>query len=142
MQKASPKDLIETHRLDRTLTAPPLRSNPERSLTTAFCLLLQLPPAEARVLMKLVKHDHATKQEVHTAIADGNPASDIKIVDVIICNLRKKLASHGVKIVTIWGLGFKLEKSSREKLREILNAHGEDVIAATTPADRTKNEAA
>ena len=34
----------------------------------------------------------------------SDPASDIKIVDVAICSMRKRLEKFGIEIITLWGL--------------------------------------
>lgn len=38
---------------------------------------------------------------------------EIKIVDVFVCKLRKKLKPFGVSIVTVWGHGYSLEDRHR-----------------------------
>jgi DNA-binding response OmpR family regulator len=135
MQKTAVSEVIDQHRVDRALTAPPLRSNTESSLVATFSLLLGLTHAESRALVKLVKHEHVTRAELHRAMShNDNPTSGIKIVDVTICGMRKKLEHlHAVKIITVRGQGFRLDKNSRDRLRKILAEYGEDVISAATP---------
>ena len=53
-------ELLDKHRVDRTLAAPPL-TRPESSLASVLQLLFALTPTEARALVRLVKYDHATK---------------------------------------------------------------------------------
>jgi DNA-binding winged helix-turn-helix (wHTH) protein len=70
----------------------------------------------------------------------GDPVSNIKIVDVVICRLRRKLRPHNIAIVTIHGQGFQLAKDARDRIRRILAEHGEDLIsAATPPVDQANN---
>jgi hypothetical protein len=90
--------------------------------------------------VRLVKYDHATRQEIHSAMADGDPVTGNKIIDVVISRLRRKLAPHSIKIATIWGLGFRLAEDSRDRIRKLLAAYGADIVAAATPpaADRKK----
>ena len=112
--------------IDRALTAPPLRSNSELSLVVTFCVLFELTRAEGRALVRLVKYDHATRQEIHIAIADGEPATGANIVDVVIGRLRRKLKSHDIEIATIYGLDFRLAADSRERIWRLLADYGEE----------------
>lgn len=121
-------------RIDRALTVPPLRSNTEASLVATLCLIFKLTPAEGRALVKLLKYDHTTKAEIHAAIADDdNPPTGARIVSVVIYQIRRKLARHNVQISTIWRLGFRLDKNSRDIIRKLVAEYGEDVVAAATP---------
>ena len=60
-EPVAPARLLGQRRVDRALTAPPLRSNDESSLVAICCLLLKLAPIESRAFVKLVKHDHVTR---------------------------------------------------------------------------------
>jgi DNA-binding response OmpR family regulator len=120
--------------IDRALTAPPLRSNTESSLVATFCLLLGLTRAESRAFVKLVKHDHVTKRELHRALShNNNPVTGIKIVDVTVSHLRKKVALHNIEVITVRGVGFRLAEDARDRIRRLLAEYGEDVISAATP---------
>ena len=122
------------HPIDRVLTAPPLHSNSELSLIATLCLLFELTPAEGRLLLKLVKHDHVTREELHRGMSDGEPVTGSKIVDVTLGRVRRKLAPHNVTIATIRGLGFRMSENSRDEFRKRLGVFGADVVAAATPA--------
>lgn len=56
----------------------------------------------------------ATKQALIDAVwgddAEGGPADGPKAIEVLICQLRKKIAPHGYRIATVWGHGYRLEK--------------------------------
>ena len=52
--------------------------------------------------------------------ADNMP--DIKIVDVVICAVRKKIAPLGVDIRTVWGNGYEISKRDADFLRLICEA--------------------
>lgn len=70
----------------------------------------QLTAAEARLFAFLTTREVATKEAIMSALyslrADAGP--EIKIVDVFICKMRKKLTCHGVDIRTVWGQGYSL----------------------------------
>jgi DNA-binding response OmpR family regulator len=143
MQKTAPalSAVIEQHRVDRALTAPPLRSNTEASLVATFSLLLRLTHAESRALVRLAKHDHVSREELHAAVShDDHPVTGIKIVDVVIYRLRRKLSPFGIEVTTVRGQGYTLAESARDSLRKILGEYGQDVIAAAVPPGRSKSE--
>ncbi|MEO0449078.1 MAG: helix-turn-helix domain-containing protein [Pseudomonadota bacterium] len=54
-----------------------------------------------------------------------NDGVKIKIVDVIICKIRKKLKPYGIEIKTIWGCGYQMEKDSADRFYEL--TYAEDV---------------
>lgn len=45
---------------------------------------------------------------VYSLFADDAP--ELKIIDVFICKIRKKLAGLGVDIESVWGHGYRLKK--------------------------------
>lgn len=69
-----------------------------------------LTSAEARIFAHLTTREVATKQSIMTALYSDRPDDDIeiKIVDVFVCKLRKKLKAFGVEILTVWGSGYSL----------------------------------
>jgi DNA-binding response OmpR family regulator len=120
--------------LDRTLTAPPLRSNAESSLVATFCLLLGLTPSESLAFVKLVKQEHVTGQELHRATSQSDaPVSRITVVNVTVCKLRRKLKPRGIAILNVYGQGYRLDEGSRDKVRTMLADYGEEVGAAAAP---------
>lgn len=48
----------------------------------------------------------------------GGDEAEIKIVDVYICKLRKKLRPFSIEVVTVWGTGYQLTPASIVLLRE------------------------
>ena len=78
--------------------------------------------AEARVFGVLMRRDIATKEMVmHGLYADrADNDVEIKIVDVFICKMRKKLKSFAIPIDTVWGQGYRLTSSAKEKVRAII----------------------
>lgn len=82
----------------------------------------KLTGAERRFMEALVlaRREDGTvlKEYLHEAIADSDePETEIKIVDVICCKIRKKLAPYGIDIEVVWGLGYRLTPEVRKKLR-------------------------
>jgi DNA-binding response OmpR family regulator len=79
-----------------------------------------LPPLtrkEQAILGRLKRGSLVTKDQLYEAsciIADHEP--EMKIIDVYIHKLRKKLRGTGVDIETIWGQGYRLTAASRALL--------------------------
>jgi len=78
----------------------------------------RLTGKESIILGVLVKHDSCSKQQLHTAVNVGNFSADdeteIKIVDVFVCKLRKKIKLFDFKIETVWGHGYAMSKADRD----------------------------
>lgn len=74
-----------------------------------------LTGSETRVMGVLVKRDLATKTAIMAALyADANrDAAEIKIVDVFVCKLRRKVQRFGVEIETCWGQGYRLKDRAK-----------------------------
>lgn len=75
----------------------------------------RLTGREACVFAHLVSRDVATKESIMLALYSGRPDEEpeIKIVDVFVCKMRKKLSAYGVNIRTIWGQGYSLENRAQ-----------------------------
>lgn len=83
---------------------------------------------QASFLALLIKKNEVRKDTLHQRVearrsAGKNEATDPKIVDVVICNLRKKV---GLKtewkfdIKTLWGSGYYMEPESRERAQKAI----------------------
>lgn len=46
--------------------------------------------------------------------AEDDVPSDMKLVDVYVCKLRKKLIPLGLAIATVWGRGYRLVEPTKE----------------------------
>lgn len=78
-----------------------------------YALAHKLTPAEARIFVYLcaAKGGLRSQARIHEAIYNDMPETpDVKIVDVLICKIRKKLTTpdDGLSIVTVWGYGYRL----------------------------------
>lgn len=91
------------------------------SCRTAF----RLTNLEAALLITLLKHERCDKMKLHNVVeqqrflraAQPNniDASDPKMVDVMICKLRKKLKAlnEALVIQTVWGGGYYIETDAK-----------------------------
>ena len=101
-----------------------------------FPVSWRLTPSEKRVMGALLARAQVTRQQLLTAVTlyDGDEP-DIKIIDVLICKVRKKLKPLGIHIKTIWGVGYFIVQTTRAELRAKLSTDRHvDVPAVTTPA--------
>ncbi len=81
----------------------------------------RLTQSEARVFSHLTTREQATKQSIMLAMysdrIDVEP--EIKIVDVFVCKLRKKLKPFGIEIQTVWGAGYALKNREQFLARTV-----------------------
>lgn len=75
---------------------------------------------EARVLGVLLAREIATKDAIMAALYrdTGRDEAEIKIVDVFICKLRKKLKPLGFPVQTSWGQGYFLQAETKEAIQQ------------------------
>lgn len=100
--RAENESLREEVRQLRDLLAPE---------TTVVPIEWGLTPTETRVYAHLASRERATKESIYQALYSGAVGEnvEIKIIDVFVCKIRKKLRPFGVRIATIWGVGYRLE---------------------------------
>ena len=84
---------------------------------------LALTKCETSMLMALMTTGATTKskeQLLAAAYSDRYATGDepeIRIVDVFICKLRKKLKPFGIEVETVWGQGYHLPPESKAAIR-------------------------
>lgn len=82
---------------------------------------IRLSKQEARLLHHLDLRDGkaATKEALMSALYHEEPGDwpDIKIIDVFVCKLRRKLEETPFSIVTVCGVGYRLEGASGDNSR-------------------------
>src|SRR5262245_61413757 len=106
---------------DQRSIAHTLAYPPEPPIVVACCMTFGLKRAEARALMCLMEGGFVSRADLHAAMYAGStPTSKPKIIDVIVCHLRKKVAGHGVKIITVHGQGFQLARGACDKIRRLI----------------------
>ena len=79
----------------------------------------RLTPAEARTFGCLMQRDLATKEQLLAASVTDlvDDVREIKIVDVFVCKMRKKLAPFGVEIQTRWGEGYFIDAATKRAVK-------------------------
>jgi DNA-binding response OmpR family regulator len=79
---------------------------------------LGLSPTEERAFKALVAHKEWTKEAFLMSVYLDTPEDDmpdIKMVDVLICKLRKKIEPLGLEIETLWKKGFRMSPAMRTR---------------------------
>lgn len=99
----------------------------EENLQRAIRGCFKVTRLEAAILSVLVKRTEATKAQLHIVIEQmrsdtTREATDPKMVDVIICHLRKKLKGTDLTIRTVWGIGYNMPLADREKAVHMVSA--------------------
>jgi DNA-binding response OmpR family regulator len=87
-------------------------------------LEFQLSGSEATLLGVMMTKPMATKEMLFSglyALRSDDPPEQ-KIIDVLICKVRKKVAPYGIVIETVWGRGYALTAESKMKIRAMLEA--------------------
>lgn len=64
---------------------------------------------------RVIKKEYMMEELYSMKVIADSEVPDMKIVDVFVCKLRKKLRLIGLDIVTIWGLGWYLREPETGK---------------------------
>jgi hypothetical protein len=109
----------------------PLEEDDELKVACSRCF--KATRLEASILALMLKRTEVTKDQLHLAIEQNRPEeksrldpTDPKMVDVIICHLRKKLKTFGLAIETVWGIGYLISTEQRERAMQMLFTHVRD----------------
>lgn len=82
---------------------------------------LRLTGKEEKVLGCLMQRPEASRDAIMLALYGNAPSGDdepeIKIVDVFVFNVRKKLKPFGIEIGTHWGHGYFLDAKAKAAIR-------------------------
>jgi len=92
-----------------------LSDDDERMLVAAM-RKLRTTQAESAILVAFLKRTHVSKGSLHMLITrDQSKPPSVKLVDVMICKLRKKLPD-GVKIENLWGVGYYITSDAKQTI--------------------------
>lgn len=89
---------------------------PERGMVIQGGSFVSVTGAEMEILRALATNFPrvVSKESLLTALTRGAlDEPEIKIVDVLICKVRKKVAPLGIEIITSWGQGYSLAAPTR-----------------------------
>lgn len=98
----------------------------EHELKCACARFFKASPLEAAMIAVMLRRNQVTKEQLHAVIEANRPSAnhrdttEPKMVDVMICKMRKKLLVHNLKIETMWGLGYLIPAADRERAIALL----------------------
>ena len=80
-------------------------------------------PAESTIFGVLMKNRLASKESLMMAIYRDHQQdeAEIKIVDVWICKMRRKLKPFGIDVLTQWGQGYYLSADHKANAHALLD---------------------
>jgi hypothetical protein len=81
---------------------------------------LNLNHNETQILKRLASQGCLAREQVCAIVTCGHRPVKISSVRAIVGTLRRKLAAHGVQLVSINGFGWELRRRDRELIRELL----------------------
>lgn len=100
--------------------------------------LFRVTKLQCSLLAPLLRRKEVTRNAMHETIErrrkPGAPPTEEKLVDVVICNLRKKLKPFGLEIKTIWSQGYYMDAEHRAKVRDMINNHTQEATLSEAPA--------
>lgn len=79
-----------------------------------------LTPTEARMLALLAAREMCTREalfEASRGVGSHDDATNIKVVDVHVSKMRRRITPLGIVIQSVWGRGYRLDAASRDRLR-------------------------
>lgn len=106
-----------------------LLSHDDATLHLACAGKFKTTKLQAVVLVAMLRRGEASKTYLHNAIeTNRDPASeptDQKMVDVVVCHIRRKLKAVDplLTIETLWGVGYTLKPAARQHALTILAEH-------------------
>lgn len=88
--------------------------------------MFALTGSEARLFGLLMARDLVTKESAMSILYGLRPDNDgdveIKIIDVFIYKMRKKLEEWEIKIETVWGRGYYIAPDEKERISALIES--------------------
>ena len=120
---------VRTHRVD------------DEKLVSACQRLFKVTRLQGSLLAILINRNEVNKETMHQIIesrrAPGKDETDIKMVDVVICNLRKRLKPFNLGVTTLWGSGYAMLPAQRRQILEMVNRNAK---SEESPTGQVKTE--
>jgi hypothetical protein len=138
-----PKDdwPVGESRGDRTPTFIRQNRMDDESLIFSCIRLFHVTRLQASLLAVLIVRNEVSKDTMHQIIESRRPPgkeeTDPKMVDVVICHLRKRLKPFSLKINTLWACGYYMEPQQRKTILEMVNQY---VLGKATQDDLKRDD--
>lgn len=116
------REELELLRAEVSMLRKQIGMDAERSFITRCRDVFGATPGEARLLNALLACRVPNKDALMQCYSNGSlDEPDIKILDVLICRLRKKLEARDIIVETIWGVGYRLSEKDKWKVLHALD---------------------
>lgn len=115
----------------------------ERVAFTSCIRLFKVTRVQACLLDALIRRKEVTREMLHTLIERNRldhahpDETDIKMVDVVICHIRKRLKPFDIQIKTLWSTGYFIDPEQRKKAQDMLVQFIHSGIDTSVPPIRT-----
>jgi len=99
-----------------------LRERDDDTLQVVLMQLFRLTESQARIMLPLLRR-HAVRRALLYEIYDARGlmhSTDIKILDIQIHHIRKRLRPFGLSIETLWGYGYCMPAADRAKALKLV----------------------
>jgi len=123
----------------------------DRSLIIDCTRLFGVTRLQASLLSVLIRRKEASKDMLHQVVetcrhtrlnkSDALEATDPKIVDVVVCHLRKKLRPFNLEITTLWGNGYYMSAEMRKRALDLIATHSKSQDIGVADAEPTAERA-
>lgn len=114
-----------------------LRDLPEDMKYYACMSFFKIPRTQATILLSLLDRPYCPREHLHSALQQSrDPAAgetSIKMVDVVLCHLRKRLKKFNIDIETVWGTGYRLTEENRGAIVSGMEAHVRTLVDTDAP---------
>lgn len=78
---------------------------------------------ETAVLGILLANRYPRKETFMAALySDRADAPHVKVIDVFVCKVRRKLSPLGIEIKTLFGVGYEMPEASKHRARQLMDA--------------------
>lgn len=86
--------------------------------------MFSLTGSEAKLFGFLIARDLLTKEAAMSLLYGLRPdgEGEIKIIDVFVCKMRKKLEPWDIKIETSWGKGYFIDPAEKKRIAELIES--------------------
>lgn len=99
-----------------------IRELSNQDYVETFVGVARMTRSEAKVAATIAKQGRATKAAIYHVLYGGfddDHLREPKIVDVLVCKVRKKLKLHGIEIDTVWGVGYSMTSEAIARLNAL-----------------------
>jgi hypothetical protein len=121
-------------RAARAIFAGTILENEE--IIKSLCVrLFKATKQQAAVLCTMLRRTELTKDQIHVILQENRPSSSrnpttIKMVDVVVHHIRKKIKPHGLVIETVWGTGYLITPKHRAMAIKLLETFSTSLMQA------------